>query len=401
MSARLICILLLCTFCVHSDGRKVKLSLQQVSRNNEVSAAICGTWQSAYTKAHRQAGAHGGFVKSIVAVPHNSGIADRITGLVSVFLWGLAAGRKFQIGSLPGLHPLQSAFNSPHINWERPQDPDWMIEPLYESAINKDYNQTVSWKSLAAFNMIGGRLADLWDGDLTSQSTDTATLMVTTNRGHSVALFDNPFIKPVLEGVGLSPATAFGCIVNYLLVPRPEIFEDLSPQLRAINDHQGLKIGIQIRVGDAMMNANVTLDDFDAFFACAGSIERFAAHQNQRVMWVLASDSQQLRQQAVTKFGTKVVTANIRPEHSAKEASVCSVNCEVGTKGFLTAAGEWWLLGMSDFFVISANSGFGRTAAFRSLRPEATFTIRPGVSPHCEADSFDGIAKLAADWAGI
>ncbi len=105
-----------------------------------------------------------------------------------------------------------------------------------------------------------------------AQSADTATLMVTTNSGHSVALFDNPFIKPVLEDAGLSPATAFGCIVNYLLVPRPEIFADLGPQLRAINDHQGLKIGIQIRVGDALMNGNVTLHDFDAFFACAGNM---------------------------------------------------------------------------------------------------------------------------------
>lgn len=386
---------------MHSDGRHVKTSWQQMSRNAEVSAPICGTWQSAYTKAHRQAGAHGGSVKTIVAVPHKSGIADRITGLVSVFLWGLAAGRKFQIGLLPGLHPLQSAFNSPHINWKRSQDPDWMIEPLYESAITKDYNQTVSWKSLAAFNMIGGRLTELWDGDLISQSADTDTLMVASNRGHTVALFDNSFIKPFLDGIGLSPATAFGCIVNYLLVPRPEIFADLGPQLKAINEHQGLKIGIQIRVGDAMMNANVTVDDFDAYFACAVNIEQFAAQQGQRVLWILASDSHQLRQQAVTKFGDKVVTANIQPEHSSKEASVCSVDCKVSTNGFLTAAGEWWLLGMSDFFVISANSGFGRTAAFRSLRSEATFTIRPGMPPQCGADSFDGTKKLAADWAGI
>ena len=363
-------------------------------QSTTVSAAHCGSWQDGY----RQSFSHIDH-DLMVAVPHKSGIADQITGIVTVFLWALITHRRFQIASLPGLTPLQVAFDRPYWDWDRPQDPDWLLEPLAEAAMN--FNSSVSPTEAVAYNMIGGRLGHLMDGNLSSYSAETKMVLVSTNRGYSVRLFDNPHAGLILRSAGLSPETAFGCVVNYLFAPKSAVFSELLPQYHVLSNPDILKISVQIRVGDSQMRSDVHFDMYENYFNCATQIVAFALKPGQRFIWFLASDSQRIRQLARLRYGDSVVSADIVPEHSAKEASVCDSNCDVSTKGFLTAAGEWWMLGMSDYHVISADSGFGRTAAFRSLRPNATYTVRRDVVPDCGVNGYDEVRVLAADWAGI
>ena len=362
---------------------------------------LCGTWQKSYTAFHKHELSKGDAARIMVAVPHRSGIADRITGLATVFMWALASKRAFQVGNVPGLRPLEDAFESPSINWTRPQDPDWVLEPLLENAALRQFNDSVFPHAFAAVNLIGSRSDEMFDGDLLMHHSVARVILVSTNRGRTVRLFDHPSFTEALEGTGLSADTAFGCFVNYLFKPLSEDFEHLQPQHSLANNQELIKIGIQVRVGDASMHSALALQDFEEFFSCARQIEHFISHHERSVIWVLVSDSQHLRTLAVARYGHKIVTADVAPEHSAKESSVCEADCQVSLDGFRTAAGEWWLLGTCDFYVISADSGFGRTAAFRSLQQQAVYAVQPDVSKQCSQGTFDHYAQLAAQWSGI
>jgi hypothetical protein len=55
--------------------------------------------------------------------------------------------------------------------------------------------------------------------------------MISINRGKTIRLFENSHHTNKLTRLGLEPATAFGCAINYLLKPKPEIFLPLLKQV--------------------------------------------------------------------------------------------------------------------------------------------------------------------------
>ena len=161
--------------------------------------------------------------------------------------------------------------------------------------------------------------------------------------------------------MGLRPDTMFGCAMRFLLAPRPELQNLFAPELEVLSDADTLRIGIQIRTDDAILNGAAadekSIDERSNFFECASDIESVRARPGQRVVWYLVSDSMAVRRQAKERYGDKVMTRldGLTLKH-------------VGDKGgfedeterraaFLSAAGEMWLLSLCDFYVIS-RSGF-------------------------------------------
>lgn len=73
--------------------------------------------------------------------------------------------------------------------------------------------------------------------------------------------------------------------------------------------------------------------------------------------------------------------------------------------GFVTAAAEWWMLSFADFFVVSDNSGFGRTAAFHSLKHSkdhpVIYAMMSDSVANCSKDSYTPMEKLASAWSNI
>jgi hypothetical protein len=52
-------------------------------------------------------------------------------------------------------------------------------------------------------------------------------------------------IVQLLE-MGLRPATAFGCIINFLVEPLPLVLDAFASEFKALSDKETLKIGIQV-----------------------------------------------------------------------------------------------------------------------------------------------------------
>eukprot|EP01036_Dinobryon_divergens_P031872 gene31872-41357_t len=312
-------------------------------------------------------------VKSLVLVPHTSGIADRILGVASAFFIGLITNRTFQIAQRDRLPYLDLVFRPHKISWRRQRDPSWLIDPLKE---------------------------------------EYQTVLMSVNKGRVLKMFDNPHHIHRIQSLNMSKGAAFGCIVDFLFAPHPHIF---LPLLREFDEDEVLKIGIQVRVGDwYWSNTQHTVDldkQFYMFFDCAEQIEAFVKLERNfsRVVWYLLTESMPLR------YGSKVITAlNTTTEHSSKEKHICKeANCTVSVSGFQTAAAEWWLFALADYHVISRHSGFGRSAAMRApgrrgagVGSGSIYTINSprnngvGVAS-CRKDSFTRLEDLATDYSGL
>lgn len=61
------------------------------------------------------------------------------------------------------------------------------------------------------------------EANLTSFDTSDAYLVMSSDRGSTSLLFDNPHHSEFLYSIGLRPETAFGCIFKYLFRPKPQV----------------------------------------------------------------------------------------------------------------------------------------------------------------------------------
>ena len=185
-----------------------------------------------------------------------------------------------------------------------------------------------------------------------------------------------------LDKMGLTYATAFGCSMKFLFGPRPDMLENILPELRRIKEPNTLTIGIQIRMGDQVFSGgdtlvNVSKPEIAQFFSCAQQIEDSLpqALWHHRVLWLLVSDSASLREAAVLEYGHKLITKlDVRLGHSfiqsADEKEPGQVFSKRDKKAFRLAAAEQYLLGMADAHIISWDSSYGRIAAFMAMNAE-------------------------------
>lgn len=69
-------------------------------------------------------------------------------------------------------------------------------------------------------------------------------------------MFENSHHVEQLNRMGLTSYTAFGCLLNYLIQPRAEVFQYIPDQHIKMTDPNPLvlKISIQIRVGKSLFN---------------------------------------------------------------------------------------------------------------------------------------------------
>lgn len=384
------------------------------------------SWTQTYTKFH-----HDNVLTNsskLIFVPILSGLADRIIGTSTSFLFAVLTNKVFQIGNRHQLPNFETVFTSPNINWTRHVDEEWLLDPLRDNAANRYYDQaTLAQGKYYAVNTINQyKLQDAFlRQDINNLLGNSYNIFISINRGKTIRIFENDHYKQKLASMGLLPYTAFGCMVHYLFTPRPEIFVPVLPQLHSLIHHSyprsvasgndkvaSLRIGIHIRTGDKHLmsydHAAPGIASFHHHFDCATQIETFArVSPDQPVVWYLLTDSPQLRKEAVEKYGDKILTSlTSRIEHSAKEASVCTHDCQVSNTGFQTAAAEWYLFGLCEYFVISEWSGYGRSAAFRSLRNDSIYTIRNDKRGHplhavCDQKSFSELFDMPYDWSGI
>jgi len=238
-------------------------------------------------------------------------------------------------------------------------------------------------------------------GDLRAIGGNFSHVEFATHYGRTLQLFDNPHTGRSLYRMGLRPDTAFGCAFNYLFEPHPEALKPYAEELRVLQDPGVLKIGIHIRIGDAVFSESKPgaelLESVRQYFDCAKQIEESRLLPGQTAAWFLVSDAVPLREAARAAYGGKLLTPAASAVHH-----VLASHGGGGAQTVQSAVAENWLLGLADNFVLTPISGFGRLAVFRSLLTSAAYLVPKDGPRSCgvrEYDSWRGMAE--AFGAGI
>jgi hypothetical protein len=176
--------------------------------------------------------------------------------------------------------------------------------------------------------------------------------------------------------------------MNFILRPNKQVMDSFAHITNILLDPSVVTIGLQIRGGDAVMKGEKTSDALSRvkenwrFFQCAEALsDVLITRPNQTVKWYLIGDDALLREGAKKIYGDRIITMlqgesgmrightdpNDRRIYNSKSEQFMPKN--LASTYLQMAAGEQWLLAYCDRLVIDQyRSGFGRSAALRSMR---------------------------------
>mmetsp|Transcript_33918 Transcript_33918/g.75222 ORF Transcript_33918/g.75222 Transcript_33918/m.75222 type:complete len:451 (-) Transcript_33918:244-1596(-) len=368
----------------------------------------------------------------------DTGLSDRLVNLVSAFYIALITQRALCVVALER-QGLDTVYDTPFIDWTCPGN-------FWQETGNVVEQNTLPDGDLGRTHTKYYRefvLSDL--RDLPSNASSTWRIWII--KGLSVGLFHNLAHSQELLNMGLRPDTAFGCALAYLLRPnRSTLWLAPRPLLATMTDDKIIKIGVQLRTGDHVISAEqavhgphhpppppppasrhllsaaaphvdpgAIMEDavFDRiaepFFSCAQQLEDDIREYTGavRVVWFLMTDSVGLRAKALQRYGAdKVLLLN---------STIIQLFSAQSAEGFRHMALEHWLMQQAHYFVVTARSGVGRTAAFASLRPASLYTLdlhQNSFSSHggksqrmhgrgCGIRDYDSVHEVYFEWSGI
>ncbi|KAI8139663.1 hypothetical protein BJV82DRAFT_543928 [Fennellomyces sp. T-0311] len=404
----------------------------------------CGNWQAEYTALHQRRLEELALLKDgkgdeltepprfvsylCKEVPVNGnrgcgGTADRMSGMISTFFYGLLTGRAYLAHWADANPiPLETLFEKPHIDWS--YDPQEMKKLFSKPEEGYTYEQvdTLNQKYPVLGKTIfpDGPLQDfdnLWNGTFVE---------VRSNRGYIIRTFKESAIYPkVLASMGLTKQNTFGCLTDYLFRPTVGSRRFINAFRHLFEMRSVLSIGMQIRTDDnALANPQLdtnNLEKWDYFLTCANQLaEAKRQPHHKHVVYFMITDSLKLRDEFKSlntdekkakkylgkdyKTTSTVITGmpvdHIEPNQVEKYIHVenpIDVTIERMTPGVNSAIIENWLLGHADYRIISPQ-GYGKLAAFHSRSDDSTISLprseRKDKAPHCGSDD----ALTTYDW---
>ncbi|TFJ81195.1 hypothetical protein NSK_007463 [Nannochloropsis salina CCMP1776] len=374
----------------------------------------------------------------LIAVLPHYGLADQLVGIITLFYWAFLTGRAFQIstGGQP-LPPLEAAFDAPFVNWTRPAgDPPVLTEHLHlkykgEMRYPAMHPAVPNLSEYGSMRLINGFYDFLSTENLSTipeVEDNKSVLFMTSNRGCTQRIFNNPHYSQKLYDVGLRPETAFACAFRFLFAPsqvtrsapgwqlaksrlhpppnaNDSMTEGQDPSSKPENV---LRIGIQIRVGDRVYRSHtddVQFEDYMPYFDCARTIERHKrTSETTKVVWYLVSDSQRLKEKALERFGPDLLVTSTQPNtHVAHTQPKDLEEADKIMTGLGSAAADMLGLAESDYFVVTQNSGFGRIGALLSGRWNHIWSLSSESNERlmCRPADYVRLEDMASTWSGV
>ncbi|KAI8391809.1 uncharacterized protein BYT42DRAFT_558149 [Radiomyces spectabilis] len=407
----------------------------------------CGTWQAKYRALHERrleqlerlkAGDLESFQHEdkpmfisyyCKEVPKNSnrgcgGLADRMSGMISTFFYGLITDRAYLAHWANGNPiPLELLFEKPNI--------DWSFDPIeMRRLFDQEDSEFFSFKAVDTLNQKWKQLGETMFPNGSHQDFrelwTEKYLEVRSNRAYIIRTYQESAIYPdMMAKIGLSKENTFGCLTDFLFQPTIGSRRFYNAFKALFKLDSVLTIGMQIRTDDNAI-ANPQLDQnnlqkWDYFLTCANQLadaKRQAHHK--RVVYFLITDSTKLRDEFVSmnensnlaqrflqgrsQHTSMVVTGlpidHIEPDQVSKYINVTNpvqVTQERMLPGVNSAVIENWLLSAADYRIISPQ-GYGKLAAFHSNSDNSTIAL-PRVTLKARApDCSKPNAFVTYDW---
>ncbi|CAG8449342.1 2503_t:CDS:2 [Funneliformis caledonium] len=366
-----------------TEEERNEISTTQLTEMNtdESLDSSCGTWQKDYAKLHEDILAGKEDQKYVAYICEASsncgGLADRILGMTSTFLFALLTNRAY-LADWQAPLPFDKIFDSPNI--------DWSFDSLSPESVIKDLTTIeISVIDFDSQRLDNHFLLSNW----TTKYPDPF-IKFYTNRGMIIRTFDSKYYAQPLKDIGLRPHTAFGCIFDYLFRPVPPAMSFITKYTSLFSIRNIFSVGIQIR---AREDTNA-LQDYEYFFRCADQLTRTYAAPDQKVIYFLITDSVALRDEAVQKLEHVIISGlPIKSYHGHHDHIDDVTNAVI----------ENWILSKTDYRVISPG-GYGKLSAFHSKQLHTTVLMNYPVFdkqiPDCtKEDAFITFSKLANEWS--
>lgn len=308
--------------------------------------SACGGWQNKYKEFHEKAiRSPSSNQKYVIAIAPPQGLADRIGGFVSYFLFALVTNRIFLVATPDHLSPMDYAYASDHLKLNIPSN-----VPFDKAMMNmkvNGYDKTVDKSDTFGFYLNAGvkmtrqrrtrikvKSKNLFVNSNFHQQPPggkSKRIVFLGNRGFSWSMFSNAHHNATLLSFGLRKQSAFKCVFDYLFQFRPSSCKGTCVVFHeTILSHQaagGVVIGVQIRLGDTHITkendfrANNTLYQqngelhsliagsidtvADKYMSCAlDLVNGIATAQPSPVLLLVISDSLELRKRVHTKYGS-------------------------------------------------------------------------------------------------
>eukprot|EP00471_Norrisiella_sphaerica_P005954 CAMPEP_0184485546 /NCGR_PEP_ID=MMETSP0113_2-20130426/7124_1 /TAXON_ID=91329 /ORGANISM="Norrisiella sphaerica, Strain BC52" /LENGTH=989 /DNA_ID=CAMNT_0026867023 /DNA_START=110 /DNA_END=3079 /DNA_ORIENTATION=+ len=310
---------------------------------------------------------------------HSGGISDRFVGLVSMFALAVFKGWAFL------------------IDWRGPGGEQNFLSHAYDFGIDIEWNEEygsvaqVGELDFISENVEGMGRAFQEVGHLEKLPVSEIT-RVRLGGGRLNTMYKTEFGAAFANAGFPSYDSAYGCFFRFLFYPSHKLrlrHKNIDLALQQARQSGHAIIGIQIRVGDkaaiTTSNDRTSVKNYLPYFTCGELIEKAIG---KTAKWFLVSDSQQLKENAMSHFGDKIISdpsieAPFYQNYSSSSALIGPV-------------GENWLLGNADYHIISMMSGFGRTAAFLSLRDNNIFNMPYNTSDQdCKKHAYCGTTEEA------
>ncbi|CAG8546496.1 17158_t:CDS:2 [Cetraspora pellucida] len=370
-------------------------TIQSLEINTDESLdSSCGKWQEEYSKLHANIldnKEEQRYVTYICDASTNcGGLADRIFGMTSTFLFALLTNRAF-LADWQVPIPLEAVFSSPNIDWSYDSlSPLPSLISLQSSELNVvDFDA----QHLDQYFMLHN-----W-----TQKYPKPFIKFYTNRGMIMRTFSSKHYSKHLKDIGLRPHTAIGCILDYLFRPVPEALWFITEYTSLFALPSIFSVGIQIRTGDSKMNKNDglghshSLQEYKHFFKCADQLTQVYSAPSQKVIYFLVTDSVRLRDEAIQKLEHVIVSGlPVSGEGHKGEDYNWDKADEINH-----AIIENWILSKTDYRVISPG-GYGKLSAFHSKQLHSTVSmvysgLNDGVPDCTREDAFTTFNKLASE----
>jgi hypothetical protein len=370
-----------------SAGTALVRKYSRIARDEEVTKHCHQEWHQDYVEMHNLYRKHGNG-KALIAVgnPHG-GLSDALAGAITLFYVALLTNRSFFLDLGPK-SDYRWSFEYQHINWTHDRGHYYSTK---KSSLEYllDYSFRTSPKGISLIKAIR-------NGTLKYFEEDQNIVAISSNTGMISHMFENTLLKDRLYKLGLCPLTAFGCAFNFLFRNNNAVMNKVSFIMHHLQNKR--VIGIHIRTGDGYLfdqSLSPRLKDFNNFFSCAMQIESSFMKASEQVVWLLVSDSIQLKQAAMRAYPHKVVTLQGSLLHSTLYPEDTSE--ETAKDALVVAAADMHLLSLSDYHVITLKSGFGRLSVALSFREKTSFSLLPNQHRNCSQfpDEFSYLASLS------
>ncbi|KAI9281529.1 hypothetical protein BY458DRAFT_531462 [Sporodiniella umbellata] len=357
------------------------------------------------------------------------GLADRMGGMISTFLYALLTDRAFLLNwAEMNPLPLEDVWEKPFIDWSH--DPDQM-QALFQ---NNDHpllgyqqvnllNQRHKALTAKLFPQGASNFEHLWNATYVE---------VRSNRGFVIRTFQmSREYSQKLNAMGLTKENTFQCLSNFLFRPTPGSRRFLNAYKALFAMESVLSVGIQIRTDDTTLvnpqNDHHTLKRWGHFLRCAAELAEFKREaRHTHIVFFLVTDSGHLREafealnrnrteaehylgQPLAAMASMVISGlpieHIEPEQITKqihEEDPRQINKLRMQPGVNSAYMENWLLGLTHYRVISVQ-GYGKMAAFYSAHDHSSISMpKNGAQqpPRCSAESgFTSFDWLSTQWS--